>query len=412
MKYIILLGDGMADYPLSDLYGETPLEFAYTPNMDSLAVRGTVGLIDTVPAGFTPGSDVANLSVLGYDPRECHTGRAPLEAASMGVSLSPDDVAFRCNLVTFGSAGDGTVMEDFTAGHITSEEASLIIESLNSELASPDINFYPGVGYRHLMVYNRGPISLNTTPPHDITGKPIDVWFPKGDGSEKIVALMERSRDILKDHPVNRDRASEGKKTADSIWLWGEGKAPRLEPMTAKYGIKGGIISAVDLLKGIGTYAGLEILHVAGATGYTDTDYAGKARKALEYLTHGDFVFLHVEAPDEMGHEGDIEGKIRAIENFDEKVVGTILSGAETLGSFRIMVLSDHPTPISLRTHTSDPSPFVVLSSVAGENIPSARGSFNEVSAQNSGITVSPGFLLMGYFMSNWREFIEKKGRI
>jgi len=408
MKYIVLLGDGMADYPLSELGGKTPLEFAGTPNMDRMAGGGTVGLIDTIPAGFTPGSDVANLSVLGYDPKKYHTGRAPLEAANMGVDLAPDDVAFRCNLVTFGSAGGETVMEDFTSGHITSGEASLIIDSLNRELASPVIDFYPGVGYRHLMVYKGGPVSLKTTPPHDIVGKPVCDWLPNGKGLGAISTLMERSREILKDHPVNLARASEGKKTADSIWLWGEGRAPKLEPVTARYGIKGGMISAVDLLNGIGVYAGLETLHVEGATGYTDTNYRGKADKALEYLRGGDFVFLHVEAPDEMGHEGNIEGKIRAIEDFDKEVVGTILSGIDTLGDFRIIVLSDHPTPISLKTHASDPSPFAVLSSIDGENI-ATGGAYNETTARNAGITVAPGCLLMDYFMGDWRRFIEEK---
>ncbi|MBW2599222.1 MAG: cofactor-independent phosphoglycerate mutase [Deltaproteobacteria bacterium] len=409
MKYIVLLGDGMADYPLPELGGKTPIEFADTPNMDRIAGGGTVGLIDTIPTGFTPGSDVANLSVLGYDPKKYHTGRAPLEAASMGVNLAPDDVAFRCNLVTFGSAGGKTIIEDFTSGHITSEEASLIIDSLNRELASPVIDFHPGVGYRHLMVYKGGPVSLETTPPHDIVGKPIGGWPPKGKGSEEISSLMERSRDILKNHPVNIARASKGKKTADSIWLWGEGRAPRMEPLTARYGgIKGGVISAVDLIMGIGIYAGLETLHVEGATGYTDTNYRGKADRALEYLRDGDFVFLHVEAPDEMGHEGDIEGKIKAIEDFDKKVVGTVLSGINTLGDFRIIVLSDHPTPISLKTHVSDPSPFAVLSSIDGENV--ATGvTYNEMTARNAGIVVSPGCLLIDYFMGDWRRFIEEK---
>ncbi|MCK4534425.1 MAG: cofactor-independent phosphoglycerate mutase [Syntrophobacterales bacterium] len=409
MKYIVLLGDGMADYPLSELGGKTPLEFADTPNMDRIAAEGTVGLIDTIPAGFTPGSDVANLSVLGYDPEKCHTGRAPLEAANMGVDLAPDDVAFRCNLVTFGSAGGKTVIEDFTSGHITSEESKLVIDSLHGELASPVIDFYSGVGYRHLMVHKGGPVSLETTPPHDIVGKPIEDWLPKGKRSEEIKMLMERSRDILKDHPVNLMRASKGKKTADSIWLWGEGRAPRMEPLTARYGgIKGGVISAVDLIMGLGVYAGLETLHVEGATGYTDTNYRGKANRALEYLGDGDFVFLHVEAPDEMGHEGDIKGKIRAIEDFDKEVVGTVLSGIEAMGDFRVIVLSDHPTPIILKTHASDPSPFAVLSSIDGENI-ATGGAYNETTAENAGILVSPGHLLMDYFMGNWGGFVEEK---
>ena len=407
MKYIVLLGDGMADFPLSELEGKTPLEFAHTPNMDRIAAEGTEGLIDTIPAGFTPGSDVANLSVLGYDPNTCHTGRAPLEAANMSVDLAHDDVAFRCNLVTLGSAEGKTIIEDFTSGHITSEESKQIIDSLQRDLSSSVIDFYPGVGYRHLMVYKGGPVSLETIPPHDIVGDPIDGWLPKGKGSEEIRNLMERSRDILRDHPVNRERASKGRKTADSIWLWGEGRAPRMEPLTAKYGgIKGGVISAVDLIMGIGVYAGLETLRVEGATGYTDTNYRGKAQKALEYLRDGDFVFLHVEAPDEMGHEGDIKGKIKAIEDFDKEVVETILSGVDTLGDFRIIVLSDHPTPISLKTHATDPSPFAVLSSIDGENIANG-GAYNETTAKNTGIMVSPGHLLMDYFIGDWKGFVE-----
>ena len=408
MKYVILLGDGMADYPLPELQGKTPLRAAHTPHMDRMASEGTLGLVDTIPPGLTPGSDVANLSVLGYDPSVYHSGRGPLEAASMGIHLAPDDVAFRCNLVTFGS-GDETIMEDFTAGHISSEEAGRIVMDLEAELGSPDITFYPGVGYRHLMVYRGGPSSLTTTPPHDITGQAITGHLPRGDGSEEIRRLMERSRVILKDHPVNRERAAHGKKTATSIWLWGQGRAPAMKPLTDRYGIRGGIISAVDLLKGIGIYAGLEVLPVEGATGYTDTNYRGKAEKALAFLRDGDFVFLHVEAPDEMGHEGNIEGKIKAIEDFDREVVGTVLSGIPSLGDFKVMVLSDHPTPIALKTHSSDPVPFAVLSSVDGEN--TATGAFyHEAAARDTGLMVSPGYLLMDYFMGDWRGFVEKKG--
>ena len=408
MKHIVLLGDGMADHPLPELQGKTPLQAARTSHMDRIAAEGTLGLIDTIPAGLTPGSDVANLSVLGYDPTVYHTGRAPLEAASMGVSLASDDVAFRCNLVTLGEAAE-TPMEDFTAGHISSEEARRIVEDLDTELGSPEIRFYPGVGYRHLMVYRGGPVSLETTPPHDITGRPSGDYLPKGKGSEEILRLMERSRDILRNHPVNRERMAKGKKTSDSIWLWGEGRAPAMEPITTRYGIRGGIISAVDLLRGIGIYAGLKVLSVEGATGYTDTNYRGKADRALAYLEDGDFVFLHVEAPDEMGHEGNIEGKIQAIEDFDREVVGTVLAGIGALGDFRVLVLSDHPTPIELKTHSSDPSPFAVLSSVTGENM--GKGiPYTEVSAGDTGIVVSPGHLLMDWFMKDWRGFIEEKG--
>ena len=407
MKYIILLGDGMADYPLKKLGSKTPLEFAKIPNMDRIAGEGTLGMIDTIPEGFPPGSDVANLSVLGYDPEKCYTGRGPLEAASMGVKLDHDDVAFRCNLVTLGS-GEEPVMEDFTAGHITSEEAEKIIYDINSELGSDISKFYHGVSYRHLFIWKGGPTSISATPPHDISGRMIKDYLPKGNGSRKLNRLIQLSQEILKDHPVNRARLKEGKKPANSIWFWGQGRAPKMDPLTEKYNLKGGVISAVDLLNGIGIYAGLEVIHVDGATGYTDTNYIGKALKALEALKKMDFIFVHVEAPDEMGHEGDIEGKIKAIEDFDEKVVGTILSEIHSLGDLRIVVLSDHPTPISLRTHSSDPSPFAVFSSVDGENLGEGRP-FGESSAKNGGILVSPGYLLMSYFIQNWRDFIGKK---
>ncbi|MBE9546418.1 MAG: cofactor-independent phosphoglycerate mutase [Proteobacteria bacterium] len=407
MKYIILLGDGMAGYPLKELGDKTTLEFAKIPNMDRIASEGTLGMIDTIPPGFPPGSDVANLSVLGYDPKECYTGRGPLEAANMGIALGPDDVAFRCNLVTLGSEEE-TIMEDFTSGHITSEEARKIIYDINSELGSDILRFYPGVSYRHLLVWKGGPASADATPPHDIIGAAIKSYLPKGEGAEEINRLMQLSMHILKDHPVNRARIENGKNPANSIWLWGQGRAPKMDPLTEKYNLKGGIISAVDLLNGIGLYAGLEVIHVDGATGYTDTNYIGKAEKALAALKEMDFVFVHVEAPDEMGHEGNIEGKIKAIEDFDEKVVGTVLNKIHTLGAFRIMVLSDHPTPISLRTHSSDPSPFAVLSSVDGENLGNGK-SYGEASAKNGGILVSPGHLLIDYLISNWRGFVEKE---
>lgn len=408
MKYVILLGDGMADYPLKELGGKTPLEFARTPHMDRIASEGTLGLVNTIPSGFLPGSDIANLSVLGYDPRKYYTGRGPLEAASQGVQLGPDDVAFRCNLVTIGARG-APVMEDFTSGHITSPEARQIIDDLQRELGTAEFQFYPGVGYRHLLVWRQGKESLKTTPPHDITGRLVNDYLPQGNGALEINSLMQHCREILLDHPVNRLRLSEGKRPATSIWPWGQGKAPRIVSFTKKYHLTGGIISAVDLLKGIGVLAGLEVIHVEGATGYTDTNYLGKAEKVLEALRKLDFVFVHVEAPDEMGHEGNIEGKIRAIEDFDEKVVGAVLRGLNSLAPFRVMVLSDHPTPISLRTHSPEPSPFAVQSSIAGENRKNAL-TFGEMSARDTGILISPGYLLMDAFIRNWRgegELIE-----
>ncbi len=405
MKYIILLGDGMADFPLSDLDEKTPLEFAHTPNMDTLARTGTVGLIDTIPPGKTPGSDVANLAVLGYDPEKYHTGRGPLEAASMGVLLDTSDIAFRCNLVTLND--DMNMIDDFNAEHITSEEAEKIIADIDRELGSSRFRFYPGVGYRHLFVWKDGPLVFETTPPHDIVGQKIGGNLPRGTGAEEIIGLMNSSQELLKDHPVNIARIEKGKKPANSLWLWGEGRAPAMEPLTKRFNITGGMISAVDLLKGIGVYAGLDIIDVEGATGYIDTDYAGKARSALHYLREHDFVFLHVEAPDEMGHEGNIPGKVKSIEDFDEKVVGTIMRGMPELGDYRIAVLSDHPTPIALRTHVSDPSPLVVFSSIENENIANVAA-FGEREAQDSGRILSPGHGFIGHFLKDWRVFVEK----
>jgi len=408
VKYIILLGDGMADYPIGRLGRRTPLEAARTPNMDRLAREGTVGLIDTIPAGFPPGSDVANLSVLGYDPELCYTGRGPLEAASMGIRLNPDDVAFRCNLVTINGTGKN-LMEDYSAGHISSAESREIIADIDRVLGSDRLKFYPGVGYRHLLVWQGGSEHAETTPPHDIVGQNIDHFLPKGAGSDEIRGLMTRSQEVLKAHGINERRRSIGKKPATSIWLWGQGKTPKMVPLTKKYGITGAVISAVDLLKGIGVYAGLEIVNVQGATGYIDTNYEGKARKALEVIRSRDIVFVHVEAPDEMGHEGNLDGKIKAIEDFDEKVVGILLEGIRDLGDVRLMVLSDHPTPISRKTHVGDPSPFVVYSS-RNENLKNGT-SFCEKVAQKSGILVVPGFRLMEHFIKDWREFVEKEGR-
>jgi 2,3-bisphosphoglycerate-independent phosphoglycerate mutase len=410
MKYIILLGDGMADYPLEILGGRTPLEYAHIPNMDKIAADGTLGLIDTIPQGLQPGSDVANLAVLGYPPQECYTGRGPLEAANMGIELSPQDVAFRCNLVTLSDEKE-PVMEDFTSGHISSSEAKNIINDIEKGIGSESFHFYPGVGYRHLMVWRGGEPDLVATPPHDISGKAIKSYLPHGPGADVITHLMMRSRELLANHKINKDRVIRGLKPATSIWLWGQGRAPRMQKLMDRFHIRGGVISAVDLLNGIGVYAGLEVLPVEGATGYTDTNYRGKAEKALSALKDLDFVFVHVEAPDEMGHEGNVEGKIRAIEDFDEKVVGTILKsiGSASEGSFRVAVLSDHPTPISLMTHVTDPSPFSVLSSVENEN---EKGgiAFGERDALRTGNIISPGHLFMGRFIGNWRNFLVKDG--
>jgi 2,3-bisphosphoglycerate-independent phosphoglycerate mutase len=406
MKYMVLLGDGMADYPLPELGGKTPLEYASTPNMDRLAIEGALGLVDTIPQGLKPGSDVANLTVLGYDAEKLYSGRGPLEAANMGVALGPDDVAFRCNLITLGE-GDDPIMEDFTAGHISSSDAATIIQDLHEALGEEQYQFYPGVSYRHLFVWRSGIDTVKTTPPHDITGQKTCAYLPAGTGHEKIIAVMNAARHFLWDHPSNRERIRCGKKPANAIWLWGQGKAPKILKLTEKYKIRGGMISAVDLLNGIGIYAGLEVIRVEGATGYIDTNYVGKAEKALEALKNMDFIFVHVEAPDEMGHEGNLAGKIKAIEDFDDKVVGTIMKRIDHLGPIRVMVLSDHPTPIVLKTHASDPSPFAVWSSIPGENL-HAGVPYGETNAREKGILISPGRHLTDLFIAHWREFIDK----
>ena len=358
MKYAVLIGDGMADYPIEELGGKTILQAARTPAMDYIAAHGKTGLAKTIPDGFPPGSDVANMSILGYDPAVYYSGRAPLEAASIGVALAPDDVAFRCNLITIEHGR----MKDYSAGHISSEEAKILIETLDTELSTDELNFYPGISYRHLMVATKN-FGAETicTPPHDITGERIEEYLPSGKDGEFFSELIEESMAILELHPVNLKRIKEDKNPANSIWIWGQGYAPRFTPFQELYGIKGAVISAVDLLKGIGIYAGLDIIEVPGATGYLDTDYEGKVSAALEVLKTRDLVFVHVEAPDETGHEGSLEKKLQAIEDFDSKIVAPILKHAETSDEpFTILILPDHPTPISLKTHTRDPTPFAI----------------------------------------------------
>lgn len=406
MKYVVLLGDGMADYPTSMLGGKTPLQCAFTPFLDQIAAEGTLGLLDTIPAGFTPGSDVANLSVLGYDPAQTYTGRGPLEAASMGIVLGPDDIAYRCNLVTIGQKDTPEAfMDDFTAGHISTKEARDIILFINKQIGSSQFQFFPGVGYRHLFVWRYASSSPVTTPPHDIPGKAIAPYLPHGESAEEVNSLMQKAGEILRSYPINIQRQSLGKKQANSIWLWGQGKKPQVVPLTKKYNLKGGMISAVDLLNGIGVIAGLKVISVEGATGYIDTNYEGKARAALDALRFMDFIFVHLEAPDEMGHEGNAAGKIQAIELFDEKIVGPILNNIGSFGDYRILVLSDHPTPLDLKTHVGDPSPFAVLSSRKDEN-KAAGFPFNEIAARESSILISPGHLLMEKFIQDWRAFI------
>jgi 2,3-bisphosphoglycerate-independent phosphoglycerate mutase len=393
MKYIILQGDGMADYPLEALGGKTPLEAARTPNMDWLAAHGVYGIAHVIPEGFPPGSDVGNMSIMGYDPAVYHTGRSPLEAASMGVALGPNDIAFRCNLVTLGGGGKETFMEDFTSGHISTDEAADLIRDLDRELGGNGIEFFPGVSYRHLMVWRNGKEKMETTPPHDITDQKTAAYMPEGDGAERLLLMMAGSQRILAEHPVNKKRQANGYRRATSIWLWGQGRAPQLPPLTKRFGIRGGVISAVDIIRGLGVYAGLERIDVPGITGFLDTNYVGKGEYAVRSLEKNDLVFVHVEATDEAGHMGDVEKKIQALEDFDEKVVGTVLKGLALRNDYRILLMPDHPTAIELKTHVSDPVPFVLFSAEAPQN--NGPIGYNEKDAVSTGIVAKKAHRLM-----------------
>lgn len=381
MKYVILVGDGMGDYPLARLEGRTPLQAAATPNLDELARRGELGLARTIPAGMEPGSDIANLAIMGYDPARYHTGRAPLEAAALGVALAPEEVAFRCNLVTLRHENNGVFMEDYAAGHISSEEAREIIQVLDSALGQEGRRFYPGVSYRHLLVWARGEASWRTYPPHDWTGQEVGHLMTAA--AAPLWDLVKASWPVLQDYEVNRRRLAAGQKPATSIWLWGQGRPPQFPTLQERFGLSGAVISAVDLIRGIGKYAGLIPILVPGATGYLDTNYAGKVSAALTALQEVDLVFLHVEAPDEAGHSGELELKMRAIEDFDAQIVGPLLAGLQALGEHRVLALCDHFTPLSLRTHSSEPVPFVLYDS----RTPGDRRQFyTEADARETGL--------------------------
>jgi 2,3-bisphosphoglycerate-independent phosphoglycerate mutase len=386
MKFVVILGDGMADLPLSELKGRTPLQAAHIPNMDMIAREGRNGQARTIPLGMPPGSDVANLSIMGYEPTKYYTGRAPLEAAAMGVSLGKDEIAFRCNFVT---VEDG-IMKDYSAGHISSEEGSELIHSLKPLM--PAQKLYAGVSYRNLLVLKAGEKAF-CTPPHDITDQSIAEWMPSGQDAKMLIELMEAALSILADHPVNIRRVAEGKRPANMIWLWGQGRAPAMPTFHDKFGISGAMISAVDLLKGIGVYAGLDDVNVQGATGTIDTNYVGKVQAALEALQRLDFVYLHIEAPDEASHAGDLEQKIRAIELFDQRVVGPLIDGLRRCGQeWRVLLLPDHATPVSIKTHNSDPVPFAVMGKGI-ESDPVKRFSEEEAKRGGYGLVEAPGLL-------------------
>jgi len=381
VKYLVILGDGMADEPIAELGNKTILQAAHTPHMDSLAARAkTLGLTKTIPDGFHPGSDVGNMSVLGYNPDLYYTGRAPIEAASMGIELAPADLAIRCNLVTLKLEDNKLIMEDYSAGHIDNSLAHRLIKLLQPEIEDESFSLYAGVSYRHLLVWHHGMTGIRYTAPHDILGQPIAPHLPKGDGAEHIMALMDHSREILHDEQAN------------SIWLWGAGKRPKLQSFAEKFNVTGAVISAVDLVKGLGILAGLEVVEVEGATGYIDTNYQGKVEATLDALRRHDFVYLHIEAPDETGHEGVLEKKVQAVEDLDEKVVGPIINSLTDGEPFRLMLLPDHPTPLRLRTHTADPVPFLIYDSTDDRR---STALYNEQYAKSTGVLRADAYLLM-----------------
>ena len=389
MKYLIIQGDGMGDLR-GDAQHPTPLEAARTPHFDRVAGSGEFGLIHTIPDGYPPGSDVGNLSLFGYDPRKYYTGRSPLEAAAMGVELGPEDIAFRLNLVTLSGRNGQEVMEDYSSGHIDSASAARIVATISDELSDSTFQFYPGVSYRHLLVWRQGLEHMRTTPPHDITGQPIAGYLPQGPGAEELRRIMTASRDLLTTHPVNQARAAAGQKPVSLAWLWGQGRRPAMDSFESRFHLRGACISAVDLVRGVAVNAGFEIIHVPGATGFLDTDYAAKGRYALKALGSVDVMYLHVEAPDEAGHMGDREGKIQAIESIDEKILGPLLKQLPHMGPFKIMLVSDHATPVALRTHTPDPVPYAIAT---GEQLAGNCGSvkYGEAEAAKSGHVIRQG---------------------
>ncbi len=400
MKYIVLQGDGMADYPLASLNGGTPLSVARKKNIDMLAQKSIVGMIRTIPAGMHPGSDVGNMTIFGYDPRTYYTGRAPIEAAGQDIALDKDDVACRCNLVTLDRQGATTTMKDYSAGHITTEEAVELIRTLSSSLRHDGFTFYPGVSYRHLIVWHHGLDGITTFPPHDITDQGIDTHMPAGAGADKLIDLMKSSWGVLDAHAINQKRIAAGKDPANSIWIWGLGKAMHVPKFKDLHHLSGACISAVDLVRGIAKLAGFDIIAVPGITGWVDTNYTGKAEYGVNALQDHDLVYIHVEAPDEAGHNGDTALKIKAIEDFDEKVVGGVLNGMKRYGAFRLLIMPDHRTPIARKTHTEEPVPFLLYDS---EHEVDSGTSYDEFGAEKGGIFVEHGFEIMQRLIHGWR---------
>ena len=392
-KYIVLLGDGMPDRPVAALGGKTPLQAAKTPNLDRIATEGTLGKVDLIPQGYPAGSDVGHLSVLGYDPARYYTGRSPIEAAARGIQLGSGDVAYRMNLITLAKQGGATIMADFAGGHPETPDAAKIVAILAHQLGTAEFEFHAGVSYRHLLIWRGGSAKPRTVPAHDLSDKPVDDAYPTGEGSEPLVQIIRRSQELL--------AANQILPKVNSVWFWGQGTATRLIPFQKLHGIGGALISAVDLVSGIAVLAGLKRLEVPGITGYYDTNYEGKVEHALRYLRDaGDFVFLHVESTDEGGHSGVLANKIRALEDFDRRVVGPVLKGMREFPRWRVMVTSDHATPVELKTHVPDPAVFAILASGMPKDRKGkmARG-FNEVDAELTRVLVKPGHDLMKLFL-------------
>lgn len=402
MKYIVILGDGMADYGIDEFGGKTVLDTADKPNMDYMSEHGELGMVKTVQDGMKPGSDVANLSVMGYDSRKYYSGRSPLEAASIGVPLRDNDVTFRCNIVTLSDEEnyEDKTMLDYSSGEITTEEARELISAVAKELDTDLIKFYSGVSYRHLMVWEGGSLNVSLTPPHDISDRKIKDYLPKGEGADKILEMMKKSEKILKEHPVNKARKAAGKNPATSIWIWGEGSKPMLDSFEEKFGVKGSVISAVDLIKGIAKCAGMNSIDVDGSTGTYSTNFKGKAEAALKSILDDgyDFVYIHMEAPDECGHQGDAAHKKLSVELIDRQVIARMRSRLEAEGvDYRMLILPDHPTPIKLKTHVSDPVPYVIYDSTKPEGSGLA---YNEANGKQTGVYIEEGYTLMEHFLN------------
>lgn len=401
MKYIVVLGDGMADYKVDELGGKTPLEAANKPNIDYMCAHGEIGLVKNVPESLSPGSDVANLSAFGYDPFTYYSGRSPLEAVSMGIDIKDTDVTFRCNIVTVSDEEnylDKRII-DHSADEITTEEAREIMKTVAEAFDNEFLKFYPGISYRHALVWDKGPYDFKLTPPHDILEQNLAQYMPKGEGSDILAEMTVKSYELLKDHPVNIKRVERGLNPANSIWIWGEGKKPALSSFKDKYGISGSVISAVDLIKGIAICAGLESIDVEGATGNVHTNFKGKADAAIKALEDGsDFVYIHLEAPDECGHRHEIENKVKSIELIDEKIVGYIKDNLESKGiDYKMLILPDHPTPLALRTHTRDAVPYIIYDSTKAEG--GCGVSYSEDNAAANGEVIEKGYTLMDHFL-------------